>query len=298
MNQYTRIGLVVLATGIFLAIILILCSLRVVKPEEYAIEYNKIWRNINYDQIFTQGRFVMKPATRLIRYPRVYQPIDFTQKETELNCISKDGMVVRIDVVSQYRYLPDGLINMLFKFDYLSHSMLMNMARSAFINTCSYYEVESGFIKERQNISNHMLFEYQKKMFDSNISTLTEFGELRNYHYPQEYLDAITDKQIAQQQIDFLLNQRHITIKNAETDWINANKQREIDLQKSYTEALAIIQSANSTAQSITTYWQQYTNAFKLTLDKLKIDPDTFVEKYLSQLPLDNNNNTIYWQLT
>jgi regulator of protease activity HflC (stomatin/prohibitin superfamily) len=294
MNPTTKkIVISIAVTAIFLFVFFILISLRVIEPEEYAIEGNTIRKTLNKDEIFIQGRYVMRPATKLYRYSRVYYPIDFTGYETDLTCISSDGMYVTIDVVSQYRYLPDGLVDIFLLYGPLINDIMITMAKSAFINTCSYYEVESGFIQDRLNISNRMLKEYQYKMAYANISTLSEFGELRNYVYPDSYREAITDKQVAQQQIDLLLNQRPILIKNAQTQMLNASRQAEIDLQRASIQVDAIKQAALSESDAITKYWESLTDAFVLTLEKLNIDPDTFIETYVTTLPLDSTDKPL-----
>lgn len=280
----------ILTIGIILIIILIPLSISTVKPDEYGVVYDRLWRTFD-KKILTQGRHVLKPTSRVITFPNTYETIDFTTDATDINCISKDGLVVTIDAVSNYKYIQDQLIQTLYTYDKSMGQFMTDLARSTFNDVCTLYEVESGFIDARQNISNSMLSLFQDGIVESSVPSKTIFAELRGYQYSNEYKNAITRKQNAQQEIDLLLSQRNVLTTNAQTNLNNANQQAQIGLQQASTQVQTILTMAESEAQAIENRWIQYANGFSQTMIKLQIDPDTFVETYLSLAHIDDQDN-------
>lgn len=286
---------IVFAGVIFLSLLIwLLGAIRTVNPEDYAISYNTLWRKVG-NRVLIQGRYLLRFFSKLYTYPRTYQPIDFTQKGSEITCMSNDGMVVTIDIISQYKFLPEGLIDIFYKYRN-ADEFIKVIAKSAFISTCSYYEVETGFIQNRINISNQILIEFREKLAHVNLAVDSQFAELRDFNYPPDYLIAITDKQIAYQQLELLLSKRPVLVKNAETEYLNSLQQSNINIIKASREAASIIKSAESSSQAILNLWTQYADSFNYTMGKLNMEADEFVEKYLASIILDDpdNMNKIY----
>ncbi len=281
--------------GVLLLIILLPLSISIVKPNEYGVVYDKVWRNFD-KKILTQGRHVLQPTSKVITFPNTYVPIDFTSEDTDINCISKDGLVVNIDAVSQFKYIQEELIDTLYLYDKKLGQFMLDLARSVFNDVCTLYEVESGFIDNRQAISAAMLSLFQQGINDTQAPSSTQFAELRGYQYSPDYKNAITNKQNAQQQIDLLLSQRNVLITNAQTNLNNAEQQANIGLQQASTQVQTILTKAQSEAQAIENRWIQYGNGFYQTMSRLKMDPDQFVETYLSLAHIDDqlNSNLLY----
>ena len=205
--------------------------------------------------------------------------------------MSQDGMIVIIDVVSQYKVIRGGLVDLLMLYDDKLDSFVKTVAASTFINVCSFYQVETGFLQNRQNISMEMLSSFKQKLLQIGIEVETQFAELRNYKYNATYAEAVTDKQVAQQQIELLLSQRPVLITNSQTVLVNAEEQALIDLQKANTMAQSAIQSSQSIAQSKYNQWEQYAYGFAATLSKLNMNASTFVQTYLTVVPMTDDTN-------
>jgi hypothetical protein len=282
------------ATLIFIMIIvLVALSIQVVEPTEYAVTYDTLWRRLGNDT-YDQGRYAIGPTSIFKRFNNTYQPIDYTAAGSgiELTCMSNDGMWVVIDVISQYKVSREGLADILMLYDDSLDVFIKSAAGSTFIGVCSFYEIESGFLQNRQNISSMMLTEFQNKIAQIGVPVDTQFAELRNYRFNQTMSEAIIDKQVAQQQIDLLLSQRPPILTNAQTQYLNSLEQQQIDLQKAEVNANAIVTSAQSTADGKYNQWVQYTNGFASTLSKLNMNADTFVETYLKTYLLGDDANT------
>lgn len=297
MDDKTKIicGVVVTTLLTIMTITLIALSIKNVEPNNVAVVYDKLWRNFDSEPI-GQGRHALSPTDKLFTFSNVYEPIDFTNDDTDMDCISRDGLIVTIDVVSQYRYDINGLVDMMFEYDKNLAKFLIDVSRGVFIDVCTKYEIESGFINARQNISRAMLSSFQERLVYIDAPSETQFAELREYVYDDSYKQAITNKQIAQQQIDLLLEQRPVEITEAQTVLNNAIQQSEIDLEKADTSSETILQQAESESEAISNRWIQYTDGFERTYKNLKMTPDDFVKTYIVSAPLDDdaNNHFIY----
>ncbi|AYV76179.1 MAG: hypothetical protein Terrestrivirus5_1 [Terrestrivirus sp.] len=279
-----------------MSITLIALSVKVVEPTEYGVEWDTVWKQ--FGNTYDQGRYLVGPTNTIITFSNTYQSIDYTLTGSgiELNCMSQDGMTVIIDVVSQYKVIRGGLVDLLMLYDDKLDSFVKTVAASTFINVCSFYQVETGFLQNRQNISMEMLSSFKQKLLEIGIQVETQFAELRNYRYNATYAEAVTDKQVAQQQIELLLSQRPVLVTNAQTVLVSATEQALIDLQRADTMASSAIQSSSSIAQSKYNQWEQYALGFAATLSKLNMTASTFVQTYLTVVPLtdDTNTNQIY----
>lgn len=281
---------------LLMSIILISLSIKVVETNEYGVVYDSVWKTFD-KRILIQGRYALQPTSTVIKFKSVYLPIDFTSQDTDLDCISNDGLVITIDAVSQYKYLQDKLIATLYLYDKKGlDSVMIDLARSTFINVCTLYQIESGFINARQVISNNMLVSFQNAISYVGVPSDTQFAELRGYQYSNDYKDAITEKQNAQQQIDLLLSQRNVIVTNAQTNLSNYEQYAEIALQQADTTVQTIMTQASSQAEAIYTRWVEYADGFHQTMLMSGLDPDTFVETYLSIAFMDDpvNPNTMY----
>lgn len=274
-----------------MSITLIAISVKVVEPTEYGVEWDTVWKR--FGNTYDQGRYLVGPTNDIIAFNNMFQPIDYTLTGSgiELNCMSQDGMIVIIDVVSQYKVIRGGLVDLLMLYDDKLDSFVKTVAASTFINVCSFYQVETGFLQNRQNISMEMLSSFKQKLLQIGIEVETQFAELRNYKYNATYAEAVTDKQVAQQQIELLLSQRPVLITNSQTVLVNAEEQALIDLQKANTMAQSAIQSSQSIAQSKYNQWEQYAYGFAATLSKLNMNASTFVQTYLTVVPMTDDTN-------
>jgi hypothetical protein len=279
-----------------MSITLIVLSVKVVEPTEYGVEWDTVWKQ--FGNTYDQGRYLVGPTKTIIAFNNTYQSIDYTLTGSgvELYCMSQDGMIVVIDVVSQYKVIRGGLVDILMLYDDKLDTFVKTVAASTFINVCSFYQIETGFLQNRQNISMEMLSAFKQKLLQIGIEVDTQFAELRNYRYNATYAEAVTDKQVAQQQIELLLSQRPVLVTNAQTVLVNANEQALIDLQRANTMAQSIIQSSTSIAQGKYNQWEQYALGFAATLSKLNMSASTFVQTYLTVVPLtdDTNTNQLY----
>lgn len=281
----------IFTVALIVGCVLIGLSVKVVEPEEYALNYRKI-QNYFDGNVYEQGRWVLQPDSKLFRFSKVYTEIDFTDEGNDVICISADGMNITIDVVSQYKYTKDGLIDMVYKYDNYSDDFAITLARSSFLNTCGSYQIESGFMQNREQVGNDMLHHYQVGLNWTGFPATSEFAELRDIVYPSEYAAAIIEKQEAQQQCLLLESQRPTLITEAQTVLANTEQQALIDLEKASTEARAIIDAASSTADTILTQWMEFTTGLNATYSRISnMTPDEFVETYMTTLPLSDPNN-------
>ena len=281
---------------LIMSITLIALSIKVVQPDEYGVVYDTVWKTFD-KRVYSQGRFALQPTSHVFRFPNVYVPIDYTTPETDLECISNDGLVITIDVVSQYKYLQDRLIETVYLYDRKGlDNVMKDLARSTFINVCTLYQIESGFIKSREVISSNMLTAYKEAIDYVGVPSDTQFAELRGYQYSNDYKNAITEKQNAQQQIDLLLSQRNVLVTNAQTNLSNYMQMADIATTQAETKVNTILAQAESQADAIYTRWVEYANGFHQTMLNSGLDPDAFVETYLVLAYIDDplNPNKLY----
>jgi regulator of protease activity HflC (stomatin/prohibitin superfamily) len=292
MSFKSKLACSIVSIGILLSIILIPLSIHTIGPEDYGIEYDSIWKTIN-SQILTEGKQILKPTSKVITFPRIFIPIDFTSESDLINCVSRDGMRLQIELTTQYRLLSNNLIDLLLTYDNMLDTFMRSVAMDCVIETCSLFEIEDGFILGRQQVTNKMMEIFKQKIEFIGLNVDTQFLEMKNVVYPPTFLQAITNKQNALQQKEISINERSEKTTIVSIKLMEEIKNSEIALIEKKAEADSRVASAKLKAETVLNKMTQLTSAYNLTKERLNMSGDDFVNYYLTTLPLGTSTNTM-----
>lgn len=271
-------------------IIIIGVSINNVSATEYGIVYN-VRLNEFTDDILEVGRYTLRPMDKVIRYDKTFTSVDMTGKNA-IECTSNDGLPLVIDLVSQYKVERDWLhdIIMIYGLPPKIDNFVKQVIQSSIKNVCSHYEVETGFILNRDDVSRAMKEEFIYQLNISDAYVRSEFLEMRNVEYPARFDQSIRDKEAALQNIDRVLIQREETLINARTKLLQAEQEADIILINKNAEAISILNVAKQESEAVLERWNQIAEGFEHVKTGLGYNASDFVNIYISSLVLENND--------
>ena len=216
-----------------------------VKQTDYAVGYDTY--NMRFTQIYDQGKYTIGVGEEMIKIRRTLQ--DWNRI---LTCMTKDKILIDLDVGIQYLYLRNALIpDILKQFGDLGtyDNFLSDRITSSIMNSCLKYESEEYYM-ERSVIDNYIYHNLIADVNDKNIGTSIEFFQLINIKFPADISSAIAQKQNIEQEALTALNDRATLLTEERTKYyeaqrkanillINANNQANITLNQAQTNSLA-----------------------------------------------------------
>ena len=97
-------------------------SIKNVQAPEFAAIYNDLTNQIS-DRVLTEGRYVLNPATRLLRFPRTLETIDMTGAAV-LQCLTSDGLQMQLDLSVQFALIRESIQTVVKEFGAVSYTHL------------------------------------------------------------------------------------------------------------------------------------------------------------------------------
>lgn len=246
--------------GILLLIILLALTVKDVEQTEYAVGYDNY--TMKFTKIYTQGRYVTRVGEYFIKLPRTLQ-----EYKAELTCLTKDKVLVNLDVAMQYQYDRKQLISTILKqFNGKSkyNTFIKNRATSSILDTCLKYEAEEYYTK-RGAIDIAMYNELTRVINDNNIGANVEFFQLVNIEFPTTFATAITTKQIVQQEALTATNNRQSILTNAQTGLYEAQRKASIILINANNTAMITLNKAYADAEAQGELWDKRAYAYNFT---------------------------------
>lgn len=259
--------------GILLLIVLLALTVKDVEQTDYAVGYDNY--TMTFTKIYTQGRYVTKVGEYFIVLPRTLQ-----EYKAELTCLTKDKVLVNLDVAMQYQYDRTRLIDTILKqFNGKSkyNTFITNRATSSILDTCLKYEAEEYYTK-RGAIDIAMYNELITVINDNNIGANVEFFQLVNIEFPVDFATAITTKQIVQQEALTATNNRQSILTNAETNLKEAERTASITLINANNTANININKANADASAQNELWEKRTYAYNYTAYLLNLNASEMID--------------------
>ncbi len=264
-------------------------GIRFVAFDEYAIAYYGFTQEPDIN-ILTEGTHWLRVDTALFTYSRVVKPIQLNN----FNCLSKDGIVINLNIKFQYQIKQEDLIDVFFEFgeeeQLIRH--MTDIAKDSLRDTCGKFEA-TDFPNRRSEIQTRLETQLAADFIKSNAHTLVQFLQLENYGFPDVLNDAIDDKQRALQDKDKALQEREGQLTLAETVRLTAEVEAKKTRIQGDAEALSIILEANTTANAVDELWDSRRITFKLIQDVLGMTAPEFVWDYLSAEILGNSQNVL-----
>lgn len=250
-KKWTKIsGIASCVVLVIIAIGLIGASLRKVEETEYGLLYD-VWTKQLDDEAQSGGLFTGPPGFRFIKFPSTFVTVDLNNRF----CVSRDGLIVEFSVTFQYQMIAEDIRPVVERYrDFDKWDVIVREAGlSAVHHTCSDFKI-SNFQNKRGEIQAKMEENLRLKLEGNRtVTTNSTDGlegvyaqaislQLRYLGLPEEYSNAVRDKQSAEEDIALAVNQRQQETTRARTALLRATE-----------EARKILDTANNDVEILQT---------------------------------------------
>jgi len=267
--------------GVLLIIILIPTSIADIAQTEIAIEYGRLDREITTDRVFTEGRYYNSLLHTFFRFNRTLQTLDLSG-EVQIECLSSEGLDMRLDITTQYQINPDNLVDIFREYgleeNYVPY--LNSITRDGIKDVCSNFTGQDFFLRRGEietAITDALVIVYQ----ESNSYSTSQLVQLRNVMHPSTYDQANREIQQIEQELDRLARERVEFLTRATTELLAAEENAEILRIQSEAEAGAIIVEADQLALAETELWTRRAQGLQSIRNGLNDTSDQAILDYL-----------------
>ena len=271
-----RVSTLLCSWFILALIVAFLCiNIGSVEQEEYAIALNSFTMQFR-DEVYSQGTFILRPGDTLLKFKRTVQSIELG----EIDCLTKDEVLIDIEVSAQFQYVRDGLIPFVLKQfgnDENYQDFLVSAMRSTILNSCleftalDYYEM-------RTVVDAAMFKNLVADMNEKGLGCTIEYFQLVDIRYPTEYISTLHQKQNVKQDLITAENHRSTEIIGATTAKLEAQRTANINLINAYNSRNITLYNAHTQKQAIVAQWENRGKYFKNVLVDLKLTYGQFIE--------------------
>lgn len=288
-NPKAVVVLIVVGALAVLIIALIATSLKKLSSDQVGLIYNTVDKTLDKD-VKSEGLHNGPPGFQFIIFPSVYKTLSFSN----LRCLNKDGVIIRLDVTYQYKAQPTKMYEIVMDFkDFESYqSVLQTTGESALHEACSFFntsqfQTERGAFQER--VRQQITEKY--RVLNCDITDL----QVSNIARPSQYESAIRSKERAREDIEVARNERPRLLTEAETKRREANTTRTIILDKAYSDARILESRANAEAEAIIKQYEKEAEAYKDILSDggLGFSVEGFIS-YMGTRVISSAKNPVY----
>lgn len=270
-------------------IVLLALSILNVSQDEWALNYGKISRTVRGD-VMGPGRQTLQPDSELITYKNT-----FVTHDLEIDCWTRDGLDISLDISIQTRYVEKELEAIFFEFGKESEftPYVVNVLKKIMRETCSNY-TSFDYYNQRGVIQSDMLNRIDTKLPTLGTHLTTGgFLQLRNIKLPDSFNQAILDKRSAEQDIQVAINQRAQQLIIASTTLSQAVNNGTVLVNNANLLAAAIRFDADQQAQAITSKYQQRALVYQIAMQNLGMNASDYIRNVLmNQLLNDRRTST------
>jgi regulator of protease activity HflC (stomatin/prohibitin superfamily) len=266
---------IILGVGVILLIALLALSVKDVDENEIAIPYDQVSRSIG--EPIEAGKHVLTPAVELFTFDR-----KFITNDIKLPCISKDGLIINLDVTQQYQFNKDEVVDVLFEFGEQSavDDYIDVIAQDTIRDVCALFDGEEFFTR-RGDVELRLISNMTTILSAADAHVTPGFVQLKNIALPNALLSAIQAKQLALEDVDVANSERAQQLIQRQTALQQAELDAQILLVQAGAAASTIKVAADEAANARLITWAERSKAFIIDLEALGIDPATYVDDYL-----------------
>jgi len=281
--------------AVLLIIILISSSLKKLEETEFGLLYN-IWSKDLDDEAQSGGLFLGPPGFMFIIFPSTFVTVDLNDRF----CVSRDGLIIEISVTFQYQMIAENMfpaVERYRNFDKWSE-IVTEAGLSAVHHSCSEFQV-SNFQNKRGEIQSAMEDNLRIKL-EGNATSGIEgvYAEalslqLRNINLPEEYSDAVRNKQSAEEDIALAKNQRQQETTRARTDLLRAMEEAQKILDTANNDASILLTEATLSAEETTFAFEKEAQTIVDVRDSLGLSTDGVLAYLANGLLADIENLSV-----
>jgi regulator of protease activity HflC (stomatin/prohibitin superfamily) len=251
-TQPKRIAWGVFTVVIFITSIWVLAaSFNKLKSTEYGVQYNTRKKTLA-DAAKTGGLHIGPPGYEFIKFPSTF----ITEDLPESTCVSKDGLRVQFAVSYQYSIPREWLVPVVLIFRNFEKwaEVVAAAGNSAVQHTCSEFTItnfqnQRGIIQTRMEANLRLKLEGESGTGVDGVYARAISLQLRNVDLPEEYQQAVREKQSANEDIALAQNQRTQETTKAQTQLLSATEEARKILDTATSDAELLLTEARLKAQ-------------------------------------------------
>jgi prohibitin 2 len=272
------------AIGVFAA------SFGKVESTEFGLEYNIHKKELD-DAAKSGGLFIGPPGFEFIKFPSTFITVDLNER----TCVSNDGLLVTFSVTFQYQMTESNLKPAIVKYrNYDKWADTVEAAGlSAIHHSCSEFMI-TEFQSKRGIIQTVMDANLKKKLEgeleQDGVNAVAISLQLKYVGLPLEYLDAVADKQAAEEGIALAIAQRKQATTKANTDLLTAKEESRKIKDTAANEAEVLLTEARLKAEETIYQFQKEAEALVEVKEALNLSSEG-VLAYLSNKLLSEVSN-------
>jgi regulator of protease activity HflC (stomatin/prohibitin superfamily) len=267
---------ILLVIGVILMIVLLAVSIKDIDHDEFGIAYNQVTRTLG-DEVLSEGRHTLTPGDKIFTFDN-----KIVTRTEDIECISKDGLIITFSVATQYRIIRDDARDILFEFK--DQDGLFNFVdypiRDTVKDSCATFSGED-FFSQRGVVEQDMAANTSFVLTHTNTRVTPSFVQLKNIHLPAEFSTAIQQVQLALEDVDVAHNERAQKIIVAQTDFLKAEQDALIVLDLANARASGFIAQANEQASARSAIWTERKNAVVFGATSLNMTAADYVNNVL-----------------
>ena len=201
---------------------------------------------------------------KMIKYKSTIQFIEYGEPTKFVSCITRDGLIISIEVNVQLQYDKNEIIPVVM---YLFNTGEIYMD---FVNKTIYGLLYADCAKfyandfySMRNIIEDTMYKSVTEQYNNKTSGITIYNvQLKNIVFPQEFVNIIAAKQHLVQETQTQNNIRTSKLIEANSTLIQAQQQAQITLIQAYNVVNLTSVNANATVNNIHTKYQKMADYF------------------------------------
>jgi len=255
-----------------------------------ALVYHTVSREFKRDQTpLQQGRYALQPGQKLFKFKRT-----FLLKELEgddgVDCVSSDGLAIRLDVTFQYRIRLDSLVEMFLLLGEDYENVIFLQAVAAIRDSCGNFG-SNEFYYSRQQVQDDMNLRVDAKL--DEVFCDGGFLQLINVQFDSSFIDAVQHTQAAIQDITQAQNERQQALIQARTRVLQSEQYASVTLTRANADAQVTLANANAQAMSINATLSAQLDAYSSIMETLGLGGESLINYIAIQFMQRTNQITL-----
>jgi len=261
---------------LILIIALIAASLKKLTSTEYGVSYTAYSKKLA-DSARTGGLHLGPPGYEFIKFPSTQVTVDLPED----TCISQDGLRVKFSVTFQYQMPAEWLLPAILKYrDFENWAKVVEAAgNSAIHHSCADFQISNfqnmrGAIQTTMEDNLRLKLEGVQEDGSDGVYARAISLQLRNVELPEEYREAVREKQAAAEDIILAQNERTQETTRAQTTLLAAQEEARIINNTAVNEAEILLTEAEIKAQETTFAFNEEARVLVSVRDALNLSTE------------------------
>lgn len=269
----------------------------IIEPTEVGLAFDANIQKLEFDKLYDSGRYLIGLGRSFVKFPSTQQTLRFGEPSTmhnenpdagEIVCRTKDGLSISLEVAVQYllNQNRDDLYRLYLDTGGDWEQLYKFFVQQAVRDVASRYDAIE-FRQARDVIAIEITEELGLR-FNKMYATVPS-AQLINMEIEPNLEDAITDTQVAKQDVYQAENEQQVVEVEASKDLAVAERLKDIKIAKAERKALEIMAVANAEAKIIENTINAQIEAYRELQTSLNFDTSDKLLSYLWLQAMQNN---------